>query len=191
MRRLVRALSLATCLAAAAPAAADLIDLAVERNRDGFDIRFEVTLDVPPEHVRRLFAEPGRWVALSEAILSSRHAGPAEAGAAPAETVFRDCILFLCREVRKVAVYRVGDSNEIIGRSVPGAGDFRHIEERWRVLPLDEGTRIVFSGRVEPDFRVPPVIGPMLIRTLLKRLLGEMERNLEAMAMEDAAREEG
>lgn len=182
--RLARALPLAACLVAVAPAAADLLDVAVERSPGGFDIRFDIVLEVPPAHVQRLFTEPERWTALSKVILSSKHVDHAVAGS-PVETVFRDCILFFCREVRKVATYRIRDPGLIVGRSVPGAGHFRHTAERWQLLPVDGGTRILFDGRIEPDFTVPPMIGPMLMRATLKRLLREMEQNLEAMAIED------
>lgn len=180
-RRTARALSLAAWLAASTPAGAELLELEVDRTRDGFDIRFEVTLEVPPDAVRRVFAEPERWAGLSDSVVRSGAVGAAQSGAVPVEIVFRDCILFICRKVRKVVTYHTVESGDIVGAGVSGAGDFRRIEERWQLLPGNGGTHIAFSAHIEPDFRVPPVIGPMLVRSKLKRMLGEMERNLEAL----------
>jgi len=60
----------------------------------------------------------------------------------------------------------------------------RYERSRWQLSPHEIGTRIVYSTEVEPDFWIPAVLGPALIRSTLKRrvsrTLGKMEQAAHA-----------
>lgn len=55
------------------------------------------------------------------------------------------------------------------------AGDMKHYVTRWELAPSTRngvsGTRISYSGMVEPDFFVPSLFGAVLLRADLKRML--------------------
>lgn len=55
------------------------------------------------------------------------------------------------------------------------AGDMKHYVTRWELAPAirngANGTRISYSGMVEPDFFVPSLLGTALLRADLKRML--------------------
>ena len=55
------------------------------------------------------------------------------------------------------------------------AGDMKHYVTRWELAPSTHdgasGTRISYSGMVEPDFFVPSLLGAALLRTDMKRML--------------------
>jgi hypothetical protein len=54
---------------------------------------------------------------------------------------------------------------------VPSVSDFRSGFARWQLRPQGESTLLSFSHRFEPDFWVPPVIGPWIIkRTLISEV---------------------
>lgn len=189
MRRWPRCLPLCIALASA-PAAADILDLQVKREQRRFQVQFEVEIAVPPAEVLRLFSEPGRWTGLSKVIRRAgfvdelpagvRLAG-ADAGVRPVSMVVRDCILFFCTEADKVTVYRTENEGRVVtGEGVRGAGDFRHDSERWEIEPSAGGTLLRLRAELEPDFAVPPFIGPPVLKSMLRRLLREMEENLEA-----------
>lgn len=181
-------LLLCTALAGAAPAMADILDLQVKREQRRFHVQFEVEIDVPPAELLRLFEEPKRWTGLSKVI---RRAGFVEqlppdarpsgaAGARPVSMVVRDCILFFCTEAEKVTLYQTGrDDRVVTGEGVRGAGHFRYGRERWDLEPAGEGTLLRLRAELEPDFAVPPFIGPAVMKSMLRKLLREMERNLE------------
>lgn len=186
MRAGTRCLLICAALAFA-PAAADIHDLQVKREQRRFQVQFEVEIAVPPADVLRLFNEPGRWKGLSKVI---RRAGfvdelPAgvqlAAGVRPVSMVVRDCILFFCTEADKVTVYRTeNDGRVVIGDSVRGLGDFRRDRERWEIEPAAGGTILRLRAELEPDFAVPPFIGASVLKSMLRKLLREMEQNLEA-----------
>lgn len=196
MRTRPRALFLCAALCAATPVSADILDLQVKREDRRFLVRFEVEIEVPPAEVLRLFDEPTRWTSLSRVI---RRAGFVEAPAAgtqpakagiverPISMVVRDCILFFCPQADKVTLYRIeADGRRVTGTGVVGAGDFRYGKERWEILPSAQGTRLRLDAELEPDFRVPPFIGPRALKSMLRKLLGEMEHNLEQAPKQSA-----
>ncbi|HEY2255687.1 MAG TPA: cyclase, partial [Variovorax sp.] len=60
-------------------------------------------------------------------------------------------------------------------------GNLRVMEGRYTVETLSTGTvRLSYSGRLAPDFAVPPVIGSMVVRNVLanqfKAMVAEITR---------------
>ncbi|HYC41675.1 MAG TPA: SRPBCC family protein [Noviherbaspirillum sp.] len=63
-------------------------------------------------------------------------------------------------------------------------GDMRHYNTHWDITPAVEGsatgTRITFSGAIEPKFPVPPLVGRTIVEANLKRtveaVVAEIER---------------
>ncbi|GAB2860388.1 hypothetical protein GCM10027277_31230 [Pseudoduganella ginsengisoli] len=53
------------------------------------------------------------------------------------------------------------------------SGDMKHYESRWELQPLaDGGTRVVYSGKLVPNFYVPGILGTNLIRSDIERMMG-------------------
>lgn len=43
-------------------------------------------------------------------------------------------------------------------------GNFRELAGEWRLTPEPGGTRVVYQARMIPEFWVPPLIGPAIVR---------------------------
>lgn len=53
------------------------------------------------------------------------------------------------------------------------SGDMKHYESRWEMVPLPEGgTRVVYSGKLMPNFYVPGLLGTNIIRGDIERMMG-------------------
>jgi ribosome-associated toxin RatA of RatAB toxin-antitoxin module len=53
------------------------------------------------------------------------------------------------------------------------SGDMKHYESRWELVPLaDGGTRVVYSGKLVPNFYVPGILGTNIIRGDIERMMG-------------------
>jgi len=65
-------------------------------------------------------------------------------------------------------------------RAVGIRGNFKHVESSMRLEARDEGTLLTYHVKAVPDFWVPPLIGPTVIRQQtaeqLSSLLAEMRR---------------
>ncbi len=82
-------------------------------------------------------------------------------------TVVEVCILIFCKKVVQVQDVRLPDAHTIEATMVPGQGDFRSGEARWVLEEHGDMTALHFSHVFEPDFWVPPLIGPWMIEDKL------------------------
>ena len=65
---------------------------------------------------------------------------------------------------------------------VPELSDFRYGYARLNLWQEVDGTRILIRSEVEPDFWIPPLIGPWLIKRKLLSETLETVDNLELLA---------
>ena len=70
-------------------------------------------------------------------------------------------------------------------------GNIKGLETRYELQPSDSGTKLVYAGRFEPDFTIPPLIGMPLVNRLIERrfraMVNEIERR-DALARGEARR---
>jgi len=97
-------------------------------------------------------------------------------------TLTEACIWFYCRHIEQVQDVIESRDGSITAVVVPALSDFRHGYARVNLWQEPGGTRILLRSEVEPDFWIPPLIGPWLIkRKLLSEALETVE-NLERVA---------
>jgi len=61
------------------------------------------------------------------------------------------------------------------------AGNLRQMRGNWRVAGVASGCEIRYEARIEPEFSVPPLVGPLLVRR-------QVQRQFEGLAAEIARR---
>ncbi|WP_025917459.1 SRPBCC family protein [Herminiimonas sp. CN] len=105
-------------------------------------------------------------------LLSSRlleRSGPE----ATIEEVGRIGFFILSRQIHMVV--RVTEHPFSTLDAVLVAGDMKHYATHWELAPATQdgasGTRINYSGMVEPDFFVPSLLGAALMRSDVRRML--------------------
>ncbi|HHH45123.1 MAG TPA: hypothetical protein ENK49_13380 [Gammaproteobacteria bacterium] len=97
-------------------------------------------------------------------------------------TVTHACIWFYCRRLRQVQDVIESQDGTVTALVVPELSDFRYGYARLNLWQEADGTRILIRAEVEPDFWIPPLIGPWLIkRKLLSETLETVGR-LEQLA---------
>jgi hypothetical protein len=57
--------------------------------------------------------------------------------------------------------------HDIVAMVDPETSNFRYSRERWRLIPEKNGTRMLYDFEMEPDFWVPPLIGPYVMKKVL------------------------
>ena len=66
---------------------------------------------------------------------------------------------------------------------VPKLSDFQHGYARVNIWQEPTGTRVLIRSEVRPDFWIPPIIGPWLIKRKLRSEALETVQNLERVAL--------
>lgn len=94
--------------------------------------------------------------------------------------VTRGCIWFYCRKVVQLQNIEKFPGHYLIGVVDPAHSDLKYGRMFWHVWRDGKGTRVSFSADVVPDFWVPPLIGPWVLKEKLleegRRTIGGLER---------------
>lgn len=61
------------------------------------------------------------------------------------------------------------------------SGDMKHYEARWELIPVPEtgGTKVVYKGRMMPNFYVPSLFGSKMIRIDIEHMMHAVLARLE------------
>ena len=97
-------------------------------------------------------------------------------------TVTEACIWFYCMRVHQVQDVIESQDGTVTALIVPEQSDFRYGYARLNLWQEAAGTRILIRSEVEPDFWIPPLIGPWLIKRKLLSETLETAENLEQLA---------
>ncbi len=160
--------------------------LVVARHGAAYSVTFEAVLDAAPRQVYAVLSDYARLGELSPTIVSVR-VSPAPGGrGVRVRSVLKSCIWILCRSVVEVQdVLEEPDGRTIVGRIVPGEGDFERGWTVWRVAAMGGGTRVRYEASFVPAFWVPPLLGPWAIERSLR---ADFESSMPALERLAAAR---
>ena len=61
------------------------------------------------------------------------------------------------------------------------SGDMKHYESHWELIPVPEtgGTKVVYSGKLMPNFYVPGILGAKMIRGDIERMMSAVLARLD------------
>ncbi|HEU4620047.1 MAG TPA: hypothetical protein VFV10_18565, partial [Gammaproteobacteria bacterium] len=185
LRSLGAAVPVATLLAAAAPAAAaaaTLHDLDVKRHRGRYELVAHTHLEAPIAGIFAVLTSYGDngYRRISGIYQESGNVGTDADGTPLVYTLVKGCVAFFCKEIRRVSRLETEAPNFIRTTALPERSDFKYSRSEWRLEAVDGGTDVTYRLVMEPDFWVPPVIGPWLLEKRFKeggvRALGRIER---------------
>ncbi|MEC9406036.1 MAG: SRPBCC family protein [Pseudomonadota bacterium] len=101
------------------------------------------------------------------------------------ETDVRVCVLWFCKTLEQVQDMQLSPSangGTLRARVRPEESNLRHGEADWSIWPCDERTCLSFNAELEPDFWVPPVIGPWVISRKLTQEALQTSEGIERLA---------
>jgi hypothetical protein len=167
----LRGLCVSLLLFPYALSAGEILDSKV--THDGVVYRLSITarVDAPLAVVYQSMTDFTNLSAINPSIEESQVLASEDARRQRVRSVIKVCILVFCKRVEQVQDVNLIDSRTLEATMVPGAGDFHSGLARWEFTPDGDGTVLHFTEVFEPDFWVPPVIGPWLIE---KKLVNEV-----------------
>jgi hypothetical protein len=162
---------------------ADLRDVLVERDENHYTLTSAAWFDVTPDALYAVLTNHDLFTKFTSAIVESRNEPPDAKGRPQFYSRMEGCVLLWCKSFIRYGHLELTPKTVIIAISNPEESDFKLSREQWKLVPEKEGTLLVYEFEMEPDFWVPPVIGPYYIIRAL-RSGGERAINrIEALAM--------
>ncbi len=151
-----------------------------------YTVAFDVSIDANAHAVRRLMTDYDHLGRLSHLVSESRMLAMLPDGQQRIALTLRGCVLFFCKSVHRVEDVTDEPDGDIVTRALPQHSDFSYAVERWQILPRPYGTRLKYDATLIPDFFVPPLIGPYIVESAIRRELMETARHLEILADDHA-----
>jgi hypothetical protein len=166
---------------------ATLRDVDVSRRQDRYRVVADTHLDASPEAIYKVLLDfnNDRYQRISEIYKESSYLPPDGDGTPLVYTRVEGCLLSFCRSMRRVERLEVVTPRFIRSRTVPERSDFKYSMSEWTFAAEGDGTRVTYLMEMEPDFLLPPFVGPWLLkRTLLQGAPAAIEQ-IENLAQEE------
>jgi hypothetical protein len=177
-------LLLAAAAAAAPVCAAVLNDLEITRDSARYELTADVLMDASPEAIFQVLTDYDRFDRISSIYKESSYLEPAEDGTPLVYTRVEGCLLFFCMNMRRVERLETRWPQWIRTTALPERSDFHFSQSEWVLVPEGDGTRVSYRLEMEPDFRVPPVIGPWVLKRRLLSGGARAVKRIERLAQE-------
>lgn len=184
------AASLAGLIAASLASAATILELDVSREDGRYSLVADTYLAAPPQAIFDVLVDYEHFSRISSVYKEHGYLEPQPDGTPTVYTLMEGCLLgnMFCKEMRRVERLETREPHFIRTTALPEQSDFELSISEWYLEPSGDGTSVVYKLEMEPDFWVPPVVGPWFLkRTLMKGGTTAVNR-IERLARKEAGR---
>jgi hypothetical protein len=155
----------------------------VDHDAGRYVLRLIMDVDADSKAVYGIVTDFDRMHRISAALSESHRMEPPGASRDRRKLVVKTCILFFCLRAVLVEDIEYAGAEIIRTTVVPALSDFRSGRMEWQVSPVGSGrTRIRLFCEIEPDFWIPPLIGPWVIKRKMLDEARETVNRIEALA---------
>jgi hypothetical protein len=163
--------ALAGLLIGSLTCAATVDSLDITRKRGRYELVADAQLDASPEAIYAVLLDydNNRFGRISSVYKESRYMEPASDGTPIVYTLMEGCLLFYCLSMRRVERLETQAPYRIKSFTLPEQSNFKHSTSEWLLEPFAGGTKMMYRLEMEPDFWVPPVIGPWYLKRVLSQ----------------------
>jgi hypothetical protein len=158
-------------VASALGAAATIDDLDVTRQRGRYLLEAEARLAATPESVFAVLTDfdDNRYSRISRAYKESRYLDPAADGTPLVYTRMEGCALWHCMSLERTERLETAAPYHIKSIVLPESSNFKHSVSEWVLEPNGDDTKMTYTLEMEPDFFVPPLVGPWYLKRTLSQ----------------------
>jgi hypothetical protein len=168
-------------LCSALAAAGQVFTALVTHESGHYFVEVDALVAIPEPRARELLTDYDHLERVNPAVEISEILDDRGPGGYRVRTVTRACVWFFCKRINQVQDVTEGRDGSIVAMVIPEQSDLRHGYARVDLWQEGAGTRILIRSTVEPDFWVPPLIGPWIIKRKLRSEALDTVRNLERL----------
>lgn len=179
-------LVLCALLASAVVSAAVLQSVEVTNQGRRYELLMLSQLSAPREAIFGVLTDYEQFGRISRIYTESGYLDPAPDGTPMVYTTIEGCVLFFCKSgLRRVELLETREPSFIRTVTLPEHSDFRYGVSQWDLEPDGDGTLLTYHMEMEPDFWVPPVIGPWILKQRLESGGRRGIKRIERLALEN------
>jgi hypothetical protein len=164
---------------------ATLDTLEITRDDGRYELYADTFLEAPPADIYAVLLEydDDAYQRISSVYKESRYLDPAPDGTPIVYTLMEGCIMFYCLSMRRTEKLEKQAYKYIRTETIPEESDFKYSHSEWTFTPEGDGTRMNYTLVMEPDFWVPPIVGPFVLKRILKSGGARVISRIERMAL--------
>jgi hypothetical protein len=157
--------------ASAVAAAAAIDELDVTRERGRYSLEANARLDATPASIYAVLTDfdDNAYARISRVYKESRYLEPAADGTPLVYTRMEGCVLWHCMTLERTERLETEAPRWIKSTALPEGSNFKHATSEWVLEPDGDGTKMNYRIEMEPDFFVPPIIGPWYLKRTLSQ----------------------
>jgi Polyketide cyclase / dehydrase and lipid transport len=178
-------LALLGALAASSGRPGTIRTLEITRSDGRYHLVANTHFDASPEAIYDVLTDydDNAYGRISEIYKESSYLPPDRDGTPLVYTRVEGCVLFYCRSMSRVERLEADRPRFIRATTVPERSDFKYSRSEWLLEPEQGGTHLLYRLDMEPDFWLPPFVGPMLLKQTLLRGGTEAVDRIEGLAV--------
>jgi hypothetical protein len=171
-------------LCANSASAAEMLSIEVDYVDGRYSMESVIWFDAGADETYAVFSDFDLSTEFSGAIVEARNLEPDAQGRPGYYIRNKGCVLFFCKSVVRQGYVQSRDKRLLQAFTDASVSDFRFCEESWEFAEENGGTRVRYTLAMEPDFWIPPAIGPYMIKRKLRSDGSEALSRIEAIAQE-------
>ncbi len=147
--------------------AAEINMLEVQHHEGRYSMHVNAFLNATPESVYQVLTDYDRFSRITEAIQETRVLDQSGPHTKIVYSKINMCLFMLCINKEKIERIEFLSEIEIFATIEPERSDFAFGTTHWLLEREGEGTRLVLKLVIQPNFWIPPVIGPSIIKAVM------------------------
>ena len=168
--------------------AAEIVTVQVERRDSMYRLTLHARLQASTRDIEKIITDYAHLMEINPYLRENRIEERDGENGTLVHLVTESCVLIFCHALRHDQRFQPMRDGVLVAEIVPGVSDFKSGRLIWTVKPDGAGSELVMESEVDPDFIVPPVIGPYLINKKLREIAIVTIKNIERVAAERAGR---
>jgi hypothetical protein len=166
---------------------ATLRKLEVTRDGERFLVVADTYLEAPVAAIFNVLVDydDNRFGRISEIYKESGYLEPDTDGTPLVFTRVEGCLIMYCRSMRRVERIELIEPRFIRATTLPEQSDFKYAQAEFSLEAEGDGTKVSYTLSMEPDFWLPPFVGPWFLKRLLSRGGLDAVERIEELAVDD------
>ena len=161
---------------------AELGNVTVEKEEKRYRLTSETRFDTGVADLYRVLTDYDLFTEFSSVFVESRNLRAAANGKPRYFTRMEGCMLLFCKSFVRIGELTLTPQTEIVATADPKQSDFNYSRERWLLQADGDGVLLKYEFELEPSFWVPPVIGPYVMKRVLRAGGANAVDRIEALA---------
>ena len=164
--------------------AGEVTSVQVKYKEGVYALSIDAQIDAPLHNVYGFLTDYDNLTRISPSVIESRVVTQLDDRIHRIHFVTKLCVFFYCKNLRQTQDMVKHPENLITATLVPENSDFKGGFAQWRLESKQAGTHLLFNAQLIPDFWIPSLAGPFILKLMLTREAVNTVHGLENLYQE-------